>query len=207
MTIDTYFDDVASRWDEMRSGFYSEGVRDAALAAAKAAPGMTAADIGGGTGFITEALVARGLKVIAVDRSQAMLDEMRKKFGNAADIDYRLGEALNLPLQDDALDCAFANMYLHHVPVPAEAIAEMARTLKPGGRLVITDLDAHEFDFLREEHHDRWMGFERRDVETWLRDAGLHDVSVEDVGESCCADSSCGTESASVGIFVASGVK
>ena len=112
MTAETYFDDVASRWDEMRSGFYSEGVRDTALAAAGVAPGMTAADIGGGTGFITETLVDRGLKVIAVDQSQAMLDEMRKKFGHSAGVDYRLGEASSLPLQDGALDCAFANMYL-----------------------------------------------------------------------------------------------
>ncbi len=83
----------------------------------------------------------------------------------------------------------------------------MARTLKPGGRLVITDLDAHDFEFLRDEHHDRWMGFERSDLETWFQDAGLPGISVEDVGESCCAASSCGTESASVGIFVALGVK
>lgn len=207
MTTDTYFDDVASRWDEMRSGFYTEGVREAALAAAKAAPGMTAADIGGGTGFITQALVDRGLKVIAVDQSQAMLDEMRKKFGHSAGIDYRLGEASSLPLRDGAIDCAFANMYLHHVQVPAEAIKEMARTLKSGGTLVITDLDAHGLEVLREEHHDRWLGFERRDVETWLQDAGLQGVSVDDVGEDCCADSSCGAETASVSIFVALGVK
>ncbi len=134
MSNSEYFDDVASRWDEMRSGFYSAHVRDAALAAGCVEPGMTAADIGGGTGFITEELVEKGLRVI-------------------------------------------------------------------------TDLDAHDFEFLREEHHDQWMGFERSDLERWFRGAGLSGVSVKDVGENCCAESACGTESASVSIFVASGVK
>ena len=103
--------------------------------------------------------------------------------------------------------CAFANMHLHHVPAPGEAVKEMARTLGPGGRLVNTDLDAHDFEFLREEHHDRWMGFERSDIERWFREAGLSGVSVEDARESCCAESASGAESASVSIFAASGVK
>ena len=99
--------------------------------------------------------------------------------------------------------CAFANMYLHHVPAPGEAVKEMARTLRPGGRLVITDLDAHDFESLREG----WMGFERSDLERWFREAGLSGVSMEDVGEHCGAESARGTESASVSIFAASGVE
>ncbi len=52
-----------------------------------------------------------------------------------------------------------------------------------GGRLIITDLDAHRPTFLREEHHDRWMGFRRMDVQGWLEAAGLRAVTVEDAGE------------------------
>ena len=83
----------------------------------------------------------------------------------------------------------------------------MARTLKPGGKLVITDLDSHDFEFLREEHHDRWMGFEREDVKRWFEEANLTNVAIDSAGEDCCAESSCGDESATVSIFVASGVK
>jgi ubiquinone/menaquinone biosynthesis C-methylase UbiE len=199
-----YFDQVASQWDQMRSSFFSEAVREKALETAGVQAGKKAADIGAGSGFITEALLRRGLAVVAVDQSEEMLAEMKRKF-LGAQVEYRPGEAERLPLADGEVDYAFANMYLHHVERPPQAIAEMARILKPGGRLVITDLDEHNFEFLRTEQHDRWLGFKRGDVRSWFEDAGLKHVAVESVGEKCCATSSCGSQSATASIFVASG--
>lgn len=73
--------------------------------------------------------------------------------------------------------------------------------------LVITDLDAHRFEFLTREHNDRRMGFPGDNIRRWFEDAGLQDVAVDCVGENCCASSSCGRESAKISIFVASGKK
>ena len=200
-----YFDQVARQWDEMRKSFFSEVVREKALSVAGVEKGRIAADIGAGTGFITEGLLRKGLQVIAVDRSEAMLAEMKKKFESSG-IDYRVGDAEKLPIPDGAVDYVFANMCLHHVESPIKAIKEMVRVLKPGGKLVVTDLDEHAFEFLREEHHDRWMGFRREDIERWFKEAGLRNVSVECAGEDCCTQSSCG-EDARISIFVASGEK
>jgi ubiquinone/menaquinone biosynthesis C-methylase UbiE len=202
-----YFDTVAPQWDNLREGFFSEAVRERAFDSAGAVAGKIAADIGAGSGFVTEGLLKRGLRVIAVDRSAAMLEEMKRKFGESSTVEYHLGEADSLPLADDSVDYAFANMYLHHVESPFAAIREMARILKPGGRLVITDLDRHEFDFLRKEHCDRWMGFDRPDVARWLVEAGLTEVSIDCVGENCCATSRSGCGMAAVSIFIASGKK
>jgi hypothetical protein len=83
----------------------------------------------------------------------------------------------------------------------------MARILRPSGKLVITDLDEHQLEFLQVEHHDRWMGFKRDHIKRWLIAAGSENVFVDCVGENCCAESDCGNERASVGIFVASGEK
>jgi ubiquinone/menaquinone biosynthesis C-methylase UbiE len=202
-----YFDDVAARWDEMRASFFSEKLREKALEAAAPAVGTLAADLGAGTGFMTEGLLKRGVRVLAVDQSQAMLDVLVEKLSGFQGLECRLGDAGRLPIEDGLADSVFANMYLHHVENPARAIAEMARILAPGGVLVITDLDQHDFEFLRAEQHDRWLGFAREDVTGWLDAAGLQDASVACIGENCCSDSRCSDQSARVSVFIARGRK
>ena len=202
-----YFDKVADRWDRMQKSFFSDNVRKGAVARAQVRPGELAADIGAGTGFLTEELVKNELRVIAVDRSESMIEEMKKKFSPNDEIQYRKGDFNNLPLQDETVDHVFANMYLHHVEMPQLAIDEMVRILKPGGKVVITDMDEHDFEFLIKEQHDRWMGFKREDIARWFEHAGLRNVSVDCLREDCCADSvECG-QRARVGIFVAYGEK
>lgn len=202
-----YFDQVAGEWDSMRQGFFSEAVRERAMEVTGVKTGALAADIGAGTGFLTEGLVAKGCRVIAVDRSESMLNHMKLRFGSYKEIEYRPGESEALPIEDEAVDYVFANMYLHHVESPVKAIDEMVRILKPGGKLVLTDLDQHEFDFLKTEHHDRWMGFCRDDVKAWLTQAGLKNVSIDCVGQDCCAESCCCGDKAVISIFVAWGEK
>lgn len=207
MSSKQYFEEVAPQWDRMRSSFFPESVRGKAVTAAGVTAGAVAADLGAGTGFITEELLKHGVHVIAVDQAESMLKQMKAKFGPKASVDYRQGDAEHLPIESGSLDYAFANMYLHHVEDPARAIQEMARTLKPGGRLVITDLDEHTFEFLVTEQHDRWMGFKREDVQRWFQEAGLKDVKVESANATCCADSECKTERAEVNIFLAIGTR
>lgn len=199
-----YFSEVAEQWDNMRANFFSESLREKSLSLANLVRGNTAADIGAGTGFMTEGLLQRGLQVVAIDQSAEMLHVLKKKFAGYPGLDCRVGESENLPIVDASVDCVFANMYLHHVESPQTTITEMARILKPGGKLVITDLDEHRFMFLRTEHHDRWMGFTRSSVEAWLLAAGMKNVRVTCAGENCCAPSACGDNQAKISIFAAS---
>jgi ubiquinone/menaquinone biosynthesis C-methylase UbiE len=202
-----YFESVASSWDEIRRGLFPDELREKALAAAPLRPGAVAADLGAGTGFLSEGLLERGLRVIAVDQSPAMLAELESRLGSRGDLETRVGEAEALPIADEAVDFVFANMFLHHVEDPAGAIHEMARILAPEGTLVLTDLDAHEHEFLRTEQHDVWLGFERSAVLGWLEAAGFEKASVRDTRDSCCSSSCCGGERAEISVFVATGTK
>lgn len=201
-----YFNNVAEQWDRMRENFFTTAVREAAFRVAGIKSGELAADIGAGTGFITEGLLLNGLAVIAVDESEVMLEVLRSKFAGK-DVRCYQGESQQLPIADATVDYAFANMYLHHVESPEKAIADMTRIIKPGGKLVLTDLDEHPYSFLREEHNDRWLGFKRSEIVKWFMASGLKDVRVDCAGQNCCTKSANNGEEAAISIFVASGVK
>ncbi|MFO7658745.1 MAG: methyltransferase domain-containing protein [Bacteroidales bacterium] len=103
---------------------------------------------------------------------------------------------------------AFANMYLHHVDNPEKAIKEMSRIIKKGGKLIITDLDKHTYEFLRTEQYNKWLGFNRNDIMRWFESAGLKNIVLDCVGDNCCADSQCKqTERAEISIFIGYGEK
>jgi arsenite methyltransferase len=201
-----YFERVAGEWDSLRTGYFGEAVRDAAIARAYLRPEMTVADVGSGTGFVAAGLAPLVAKVYAVDGSAAMLEAGRRNLGGFANVEQRLADGATLPFEDASLDAVFTNMYLHHCPDPQAAIAEMVRVLKPGGRLVITDLDQHEHAWMREEMADTWLGFERGAVKGWLRAAGLVNVIV-DATRQTCVSSSQGEPAAAtdISIFVATG--
>ncbi len=207
MTGKQYFNTIAHQWDEIRKTLFSEAVREKAISLADVQSDRIAADIGAGTGFITEGLTHKGLKVIAIDRSEEMIREMKKKLQGTGSIDCYIADAEYLPFRNESVDYVFSNMFLHHVENPPITIREMVRILKPSGKLIITDLIKHDFEFLKKEHHDHWMGFERENVRQWLIESGLNKVIVECLGETCCAHSSSGKEYATISIFIGSGEK
>lgn len=207
MNSQEYFNNVSEQWDNMRTEFFGNIVRVKAYEAAKVEKGKVAADIGAGTGFITEGLLEKEIKVIAVDQSEDMINIMKKKFKNNSDVKYVLAEGSRLPVDDDTVNYAMANMYLHHAQDPSSAIKEMTRIVKPGGMVVITDLDEHNFEFLRTEQFDRWLGFKRDDIKRWFVEAGLKNVTIDCVGGSCSTTSSSENQSASISIFIAYGEK
>ncbi len=179
-----YFGRVAEHWDEIRQGYFSEQVREVAIARANLTSDMVVADVGSGTGFIAAGLAPRVSEVISLDNSPEMLAVARRNLARCGNVRFQLAEGESLPLADDSVDAVFANMYLHHAPDPALAIREMVRVLKPGGALVITDMDRHDNEWQRVEMADLWLGFERDQVHAWYEEAGLVEVEVGDTGET-----------------------
>ena len=208
-----YFQQVAGQWDQMRSGYFGEAVRETAIAKAYLRPEMAAADIGAGTGFMAAGLAPLVQKVHVVDGSTAMLDVAKKNLGDFDNIEYHEADGAHLPFADASLDAVFANMYLHHTSDPLAAIQEMVRVLRPGGRLVITDMDEHPYAWLKDEMADVWQGFDRGQMYAWFQEAGLVNVIVTCTGQSCCAESANpnlsedGQHEAKISVFAAVGTR
>lgn len=208
-----YFEKVAGEWDTIRSGYFTEAVREAVLHKAYLHPEMTAADVGAGTGFLAAGLAPRIQQVYVLDGSPAMLEVAQKNLSGFDNVVFLPADGESLPLPDASLDVVFANMYLHHTPDPLKAIQEMARLLKPGGRIIISDMDAHSYEWFKDEMADVWLGFERQQVRSWFEAADLVNVIVDSTGESCSAEPQNAAitlpegRTADISIFVAAGTK
>jgi ubiquinone/menaquinone biosynthesis C-methylase UbiE len=201
-----YFARIAGQWDEIRAGYFTEHMRDAAIIKTSLAPDAVVADVGTGTGFVAAGLAPRAARVYGFDASAAMLDVARHNLGTCPNVELHEAPGDHLPLAEAVLDGVFANMYLHHAPDPAAAIKEMVRVLKPGGKLCLIDLDTHDHTWQREQMADLWLGFERDAIRKWLAEAGLTEIDV-DCAEGTC--NACGPDGTvkPLSIFVAIGRK
>jgi ubiquinone/menaquinone biosynthesis C-methylase UbiE/DNA-binding transcriptional ArsR family regulator len=141
-------------------------------------PRMTIADLGSGDGGSAVLLSQNAVKVIGVDSSEKMLAVARDRVQRAgiSNVDFRLGEMEELPIDGAAVDLVFFSQSLHHAAHPERALREAARILRPGGRIVILDLAKHRFEEARELYADEWLGFSEAEMEEMLSGAGFSDV-------------------------------
>src|SRR5690242_952744 len=171
-----YFRENAAQWHKIRSLYIDEREVEAALSEiVAAATPHDLLDIGTGTGRILEVLGPWVVNALGIDQSREMLAVARVNLERAglADSLVRLGDMYQLPLADASFDAVVIHQVLHYADRPAEAIAEPARVLRPGGMLVVVDFAPHALEFLLEEHAHRRLGFTDADVAEWCRVAGL----------------------------------
>jgi len=182
--VQAFFEQVASDWDTMRLAYYDARVIRRMAEIANLSKDMTVADIGTGTGFVAAGVAPRVEQVIAVDNSLAMVDVARKNLATLGvrNVDLIPGEITALPLERASVDAAFANMVLHHAEDPGAMLQEMARIVKPGGTVAITDEVDHPYTWMREEHADIWLGFNEAQVEGFFRRARLTGYRYEPLG-------------------------
>ena len=171
-----YFRANAAHWDEIRSLHIDEREVEAALAALLPESGIgDLLDIGTGTGRILEVLGPKAAQAVGVDLSREMLAVARANLEHAGcdNCSIRQGDMYQLPFAGGSFDAVTIHQVLHYAERPERAIAEAARVLRSGGRLVVVDFAPHELETLRAEHAHRRLGFAATEIMGWCRAAGL----------------------------------
>ena len=168
-----FFDSVAGRMGrDYVPGKSWKGLAEAFL---RLLPPATIADLGAGDGTFALLLAQNAQRVVAIDSSEKMLEVGREQALRAgiSNVDFRLGDMEELPIDTASIDLVFFSQSLHHATHPDRALREAARILRPGGRIVILDLARHRFEQARELYADEWLGFTESDIESMLIAAGF----------------------------------
>ena len=138
--VEAMFDRIASVYDLMNSvmtaGMHQRW-RERAVDLAGVGPGSRALDVATGTGDLAIALRDRGADVVGMDFAEKMLEIARQK---APEIDFRTGNALALDFPDDEFDAATVGFGARNFDDLDRGLAEMARVVKPGGRVVVLEI-------------------------------------------------------------------
>jgi ArsR family transcriptional regulator len=143
-------------------------------------PPLKVADLGCGEGYLTIEAARWASRVVAVDRSAAVLKRARAlaQRRRVSNVIWKKGELEQLPIRDEAVDVAMLSQALHHAHDPARAVAEASRITAPGGRVLLLDLRAHQEEWVRVKLGDRRLGFDDEELRRMLSAAGLADVKV-----------------------------
>lgn len=173
-----YFKASAPEWERIRALHAPEkDVEAAILRRMTQRPIQNLLDAGTGTGRMLELLGSHARRAVGVDVSPEMLAIARDRLlrGDIMNAQVRLADTYRLPFDGDrdAFDAVLFHQVLHYLDDPGAAVAEAARVMAPGGRILIADFAPHALEFLREDYAHRRLGFSDREVEGWFAAAGL----------------------------------
>ena len=172
-----FFATSAGQWDRLREDLFGREFVPAALLALLP-PTWTVADLGCGTGALLPMLAPHVARVIGVDASDEMLASARDRTRDLDHIDLRKGTLESLPLDDASVDAATMMLVLHHLPAPITALTEARRILKPGGRLLVVDMTAHDREDYRQRMGHVWLGFSDDQMRRYLEQAGFTETKL-----------------------------
>lgn len=168
----SFFSEQAIRWDEVRGELY--GARTELLPLfGLLSNEWTVADLGTGTGQLAAAVAPFVARVLAIDRSREMLQAARHRLRSFPNAEVREGELEALPIAAAEVDVVILHLVLHFVPDPPSVLAECARILRPGGRLIVVEAREHDRLQYRETMGHIWTGFEAEQLKSWLEKAGF----------------------------------
>jgi SAM-dependent methyltransferase len=172
---EAFFSSSAGQWDRLREELFGPTSHLRALAGLLD-PSLVVGDLGCGTGTISQWLSEHCERIIAVDASNEMLEAARENLAGQKHVELRHGSLEKLPIEEGELDIALMMLVLHHLPEPKRVLAEAARALRPGGRVLILDMLPHEREEYRQTMGHVWLGFTEKQMKQWMHAAGFKNV-------------------------------
>ncbi|MBZ4412896.1 metalloregulator ArsR/SmtB family transcription factor [Myxococcus sp. MISCRS1] len=144
-------------------------------------PPLDVADFGCGTGVLSVALGRWARHVWAIDQNAVALEQARERAAGEGltNVSFLCEDLHRLSLKSGQLDLVVISQSLHHVEEPAAVLAEAARLLKPGGRLVVLELMPHDERWVVDRLGHRHLGFEPSQLEASLREQGFAQLTRE----------------------------
>ena len=171
LTSQQFFASAAGQWDRLRGELFGPASGLLALPALLDERWVVG-DLGCGTGQLITALAPFVHKVVGVDESAAMLKTARQRTRMLSNVELKTGTLEAPPLETAELDAALLMLVLHHAGDPGRVLAAAHRVLKPGGRLLIVDMQPHDHVEYREQMGHQWLGFQEAELRGWLDSAG-----------------------------------
>jgi len=176
-SAEAFFGKHAPQWDQLRAQWFGDTFHLEGLLALLN-PNWTVVDIGTGTGAMLPLLSPHVKQIVAVDPTTAMLNGARQRIKSLglSNVEVKQGTAESLPLENATADVAMLTLVLAYTAEPAAVLREARRVLKPGGIVLMIDLQPHEVAVFREKLNHRWMGFAETQLRTWLEEAGFSEI-------------------------------
>lgn len=182
-TQEQYFNTIAGRLGKNYCpGRSWEAIGHLAL---RLTPPIDVADLGAGEGLISQLLAQRARQVWCIDNSPRMVEvgsDLARRNG-LNNLSYKLGDIEQVPLPERSVDLAIFSQALHHAQRPQVAVNEAHRILRPGGQVLVLDLNEHSFEKARELYADVWLGFKESALHGFLKKAGFTKVEVTAVAK------------------------
>lgn len=175
-----FFANSAGSWDHIRHDLFGSEF-ELGLLPALLPDQSIVCDLGCGTGRIAELLSPFAAKVIGVDASTEMIEAAKARLGLRANsprvafenVELHQAELRTLPLANASVDVALMVLVLHYLSDPPSVLREVARVLKPGGKLVVLDMQPHTREEYRLQMGHLWQGFSEATLRSWFKSAGF----------------------------------
>ncbi|MBN2069760.1 MAG: ArsR family transcriptional regulator [Opitutales bacterium] len=148
-------------------------------------PKIDIVDLGAGEGILAHLLAPRARHIHCIDNSPKMVEigtEIAKAHG-LENLTYKLGDIEDVPLPAECADLVYLSQALHHAQHPLKALKEAYRLLRPGGQLLVIDLNKHAFEKARDLYADLWLGFSENTMYEYFKECGLSKIEVNVVAE------------------------